>query len=418
VRQLFRGFEAELLRFAQQRDELVLVVAAGPAEYVALLKLVEGLDERCPGDLVWSFPVPFESPPQYARDVVALHQARIDGARASWDEGLPPLPEPPAQLHHEQASPVERVRAALVHARALMFARSDSQLLVGLLPDHAHDAEAYARFVRELLSHDVWQPWCHHMRFIVRDDVAAPALGRVLGSLPRARAFAPDLGPAAIAQSLEDEANDPSEPLPARMQSVLLLAGLDTAHGRIDDAFAKYELLLKYHRGLGNGPMVALCLNGLGEVFARAGSFEHAREFFARALRPAIATKTVPVFVNATLNLANLHREHARYAEAAEYYAAAVAIADAGANVALKLLALEQLGYCAYKRREHGAATAFWKQAIKLAQGIEALDQHLGLLLRLQAMFREVGMHDYADGIAPMIQKVEQQGGKRVPACR
>jgi tetratricopeptide (TPR) repeat protein len=146
------------------------------------------------------------------------------------------------------------------------------------------------------------------MRFVVREDPASPTLSASRQARVRARWYAPDLSDVALERALEAEVDDAAQPIEQRMQSLLILAGMDSAHRRSEQALEKYNLLANYHCELGNLPSLALALNGMGEACAIAERPVEAREHFERALTPALEAEDLPSLTNITFNLARLHQ--------------------------------------------------------------------------------------------------------------
>lgn len=406
MRKLSVAFREELATFVDQRRQLLLVVEAGPAEYVALLKTLESL-EASREDVFWTFPLPFTGESQFADAVVAHLCARLEvlRARPGYADAFP---DPPASAQSCALPGVTRVRDVLVHARSLIADLTDHAMVITLAPPEVTDPEAFARFVRELLAHDVQAPWCHHMRFIVRDGQDRGSFRSLFERAARVAFYRPDLSQPAIERALEDEANDDEAPLPERMQSLLLLAALDTAHHRPLQAVEKYRLLHRYHAALGDAGAAALCLNGLGEAYARAGHDVPAQSFFERALTKALAAKALPIVLSATVNLAHLHLRHARYAEGFEYWQALEQLAQALCNPALKLQALQHMGMCRQQSGDYDGALRHWRAAIVLAEGLQATQEHLACLRRVRAMFRDASMHAHVSEVDRLMVRVAE----------
>lgn len=417
MRQLLLEFEREIERFLDQRERILLVVDAGPAEHIALMTLVDGLEQRREHDVFWSIPANFESEVQFARDIVEFVHLRAQSLAVHWEqEESEPMPPFPASSELAALPPIACVQRVLTFARSLIRELEGRVMVVVFAPAVVGEARAFAAFVTELLRHEVRLPWCHHMRFVVRDVRGQAVLSALAQPLPRCTVTRPDLGPEALANALETEVNDPQLSLPMRMQSLLLLAALDTSHGRVEASIEKYQLLLRYHHGLGDKSMIALCLNGIGEACARAGDFASAKKYLEGALTPALESKAIPVVFNATFNLAHLHTQHRRYEEARAYHRALDALAGAASNVALRLYALENLGVCERHLGRVGEAVEYWKQAITLAEGIQAAQPQIACLEHLRAVFVDAQMEDRARGIDLIVARLRasEQAGRAV----
>lgn len=416
MRRLLERYEQRVDAFVDQSERAALIVAAGPGEQIALLKIVEGIDAKRP-DLVFVFPGDFENVAGYVESLIALHEARLTMLSAQAEaEGLPPFPGIPPEVRDPRVSPIDRARFLFMHQRSMIGELDGRVLVVALLPSRIADPAEWARFLAELVHHQLPLPWCHHMRFVVREDAARAVLHEHRASLPHLDFYRPDLGQAAVEKALEDSANDESLPLEERLQSLLILAGADTSYKRIPEAVEKYQLLARYHRAKGDKPMYALCLNGIGEACMRGGNLDLAKRYFEWALTPAIEAMAAQVMVNASLNLAYLHRTREQYVDAYAYYEAVSDLAKALRNPALKIQALEQGGFCMHKLGRHQRAWELWTEAVTLAAGIEAHDHELGCLERIRALYAELGMRDRQREVEDEMRRLEALGARRPAA--
>ncbi len=417
MRKLFDEMRERCEEFLAQRDDALLVASAGPAEYVALFATLDALEKGESPDFFWLFAEPFESAAAYADSVARAFRARWDALGAKLAEaGDPPLPALPAEAVQPDEDPVRRMRALIGCARGIVPDVEGSHVVWGLLPSEISDAHGWARFVVDLMRHELPVPWFHHARLVVREHRDEPVLHRVARTMPRARWYSPDLGPAAIEKALEDEAADGAAPLPRRMQALFVLAGLDLAQRRLEGAAEKYGLLARYYGATGEKPLCALSLNGLGEVAERGGRSDLARETYERALTPAVASQSLPALVNVTLNLANLHGAQGRFGDAFEHYVALSSLAKASCNAPLQIRCLEQMGYCRHRLGDAKGAFEHWTAGRTLAKGVEAEGELLGCLERLRGLFRELGMRKERGEVERDIAELERRGVKAWPA--
>ena len=383
MRKLFNELRAHVERFLEQRGDLTLIVPAGQREYVALCATLSGMDEGGSRHVFLIFGEAFETPSQYATALLSAYEVRH---RELVQTMKPPPGELPRVLYDDRNPAGARIRSLLGFARELLSGRPDLLLVVGLVPSAIADAAAFARFVDELLEHDVLAPWCRGMRFVVREDVDKPALSRERRERTRTRYYAPDLSDDRLVRALEEEANDASEPLPMRMQSLMISAGMDSSFRRTESALQKYELLANYYLGLGELPRLALALNGMGEACALAGQVDAARAHFERALTPALEAKDLPSLISITFNLARLHQGQSDWQKAGEYYDALSTLARASLNAALQVVCHEQHGAVLQGHGKNAEALQQWRAGVTLTHGMGMRDQQLGLLLRIREL--------------------------------
>jgi tetratricopeptide (TPR) repeat protein len=386
MRNLFDSITDRLKAFVGQRDHAALVVRCRDADGITVLKLLEGLDESSTSEMYWMYTGDFVETQSYVSEVVKDFAAKHEGVRLALEaQKKSPWPPIPPQVLDASVYPVQRLRELMIFSRSLL-PDPDGCTVWALFPLQIGDAAGYARLIYELLQHQYPFPWFHHMRVILREDNAPPVLSAALSDLPRVDYYAPDLSDQAMENALEAEAADTELPLTERVQATFLSAQRDYAFGRFDEALKKHEVVLRYHSGIGNEPMVALVLNSVGEIHQRAGRADQASRCFESALEPACAGQhpPVPVLCNVLLNLANLRLEQQRFQEAEVYYGATENLATVLRNPGVKIQSIDNLGYCQYMQGNVGEALENWQRGANIADQLEQRDLQKSLLARLR----------------------------------
>jgi tetratricopeptide (TPR) repeat protein len=417
MRKLFEGMRQRLEGFLAQREDLLLVIKAGPAEYLPVVSTLDGIEKGGSADAFWVFLDPFEHPAQYVKAIIASFQVRHQALVVALKEMGKVIPAAlPAGVVNERRPPVDRLRELLIFARSLIDDLESSRLVVGLLPSKINSPLVYAQLIMALATHEMPVPWCHHMRIIVTEDSSQALLTQHAATMPKTEFYAPDLGQAAVQTSLEDEAGDEASPLPQRMQALFLLAGMDLAYRRFPAATEKYSLLAEYHKVMGPPPLYALSLHGIGQVFDFTGNKPQAKNYYEQALVPALDSQSLPALLNITMSLANLHRSLENWQQAFDYYVALSACAKATVNPELQLRALEQMGFCRYKLRDFKGAWEHWNAGVTLARGVDSREHLLDCLERIHNLYKEGGMTAKRNEVEPEIAQLKRQGVKVYPA--
>jgi tetratricopeptide (TPR) repeat protein len=355
----------------------------------------------------------FQSAEAYVEEIVQTLVARVDALNRAISESNEPIERPldiPSAIRRP-GPPVARLKEAMAYTRALADA-PEHCVAWGLFPLRILDAAAHARFVQELMQHDWPMPWFHHLRIFVREDAGAPWVSTHLKAAPRTDFYALDFSPEKMERSLEDQAADAEEPLETRMQAYLMLAALDYGHQRYQRSIEKYTLLATYFTKTHNSPLLALCLNGIGEVFLRNRDFVSARKYFVSALTPAIAAKGsgIAVLINVGLNLGKLHLEKHEFAQAIEYYEGVSTLADATCNAGLKLQVKEAQGSCYLALLQHREAWEQWQQGLFLARSLGDDVYQERLLQRLISLYDALGMTDQLYRAREELRILQTQG--------
>ncbi len=391
MRKLLDGVRARLQAFLDQRDDVALVLRSPTDDTLPILKTFEALEATRPSELHWRVTDAFKDATSYAAAVVqgftTLHGA-LQLALAK--EGMTPWPPIPPAILADTTPPAERLRRLAAFSRELLPVPNGGNNVWVYYPLEVADPAGFAALMADVLQHDFPFPWCHHLRFIVREDPAAPALHARLGRAPRIEWYQPDLGMEAVSRSLAEEVADRTRPLEERLGNLLVLAGMDSALGRHDAALQKYEALLRHYAPAGNHPMAAVALNGMGECYQKQGDLEHAGEAFQAALIPASIGENPPyaVFLNVVMNLADLRLAQKRWAEGEGYYDAAQQLASVARNPASKLRALEFRGVCQQNQGKLAEAERTWLDGSGIAAQLEDVDgcrAHVGRLHQLYA---------------------------------
>jgi tetratricopeptide (TPR) repeat protein len=392
MRKLLQEIGDRLQAFINQRDNLALVLTSPATDSLPILKILEGLEEMNPSDFFWTFTDNFTDPTVYANTVVTGFANKHELIRLAMEkEGMIPWPALPTQVLAENTLPGERLRQLAAFPRELLPIPNAGSVIWVFYPLEIANHPAFATLMEEVLRHDFPFPWCHHLRFMIREDPADRALHRVLATSPRIQWYEPDLGTDAISRSMEAEIADTELPLEERLNTLMVMALTDCAHKRFPQALEKYELLLQYHAPMGNHPMAALALNGIGEVYEKIGDLDRANESYEAALIPASNgdSPPIPVLLNAVLNLANLRRTQKRWEDAEAYFDLAQQLATVNRDASLKIRSLENRGTCQREQGKLEEASKSWNDALVMAAQLQDVELCRSLLERLHGHYTE-----------------------------
>jgi tetratricopeptide (TPR) repeat protein len=396
MRRLLQQIGDHLHTFVNQRDDVAMILTSPSTDALPMLTLLEGLEANSASDMFWTFTDAFTDPQTYTDAVVMAFATKHEGVRLAMEkEGMKPWPPIPAPVLSADAPPPQRVRGLAAFSRELLPTPNGGNIVWTFYPLEIVDELGYAHLMRQVLRHEFPNPWCHHLRFIVRAEPANQALRTVLAGSPRLHWYQPDLGADAVQRSLEDEAADESLPLEERLANVLMLAGGDQANRRYAEALEKYELLLQYHAPMGNYVMAGVALNGMGEAYEKMGDLERASDSYQAALVPASHGEhpPIPVLLNVVLNLANLRYTQERWAEAEAYYDMAQQLATVARNAPVKIESLDFRGICQHRQSKVEEAEKSWYDGSVIAAQLEEIELCRRLVARLRQHYEETGQH-------------------------
>jgi tetratricopeptide (TPR) repeat protein len=209
------------------------------------------------------------------------------------------------------------------------------------------------------------------IRLIFRDEVDSEQFDPVLAKAQRVRLLKTDFGPAAMEASLKKEIADESLPDEQRMQSLLSLAVQDYAHNRIEDATARYNVLLGYYQKTNNHTMQAFIINAFGDIFHRSGDLEKARHWYECALLPAVESQSPVLLATVGRNLGDVSFKQERYQNAEQYYDGVEKLAAHMLDPEAKAEALEWRGLSQEKQKAYDRAIESWEAASLLCRNTD-----------------------------------------------
>lgn len=397
--ELFQQVEDELRRFIRQRENFALVLCGSAGDALPILKILEGLEETSASDLFWSCTENFEDPRGYASAIIKNFATRHGAVRLAMEkQQMAPWPSIPPEILSENEAPVRRLRGLAAFSRELLPVPNGGNNVWIFYPLEVTDDSAFATLIKELLAHEFPFPWCHHLRFIIREDPADRAIRRLIENSPRIQWYEPNLSMEAINRSLESEIADEDVPLAQRMALLPVMAGNDYARGRYAEALQKYELLLRYHAPMSNQTMAAFALNGMGEVYERTGDLARANQSFEAALIPASVGEhpPLPIFLNVLTNLGNLCVQQSRWQDGEAYYDMAQQISTAARDPSTKMKAIENRGICQKKQGKYDKAAQSWNDGAVIAAQLQDVGSCQTFLRHLEEHYRESGQSEKA----------------------
>jgi tetratricopeptide (TPR) repeat protein len=321
MRRLFDALQRSLEDFVEQRDDLMLVAACGDDDVALVLKVLQDMEQANPYDVFLFFSDDFVAPGPYVSVLVErlreYHRIACEGLAQEGKDPLPPLPD---HLADETRAPRDRLGDAMVYARSLTPSEGGHRLVWVLFPQHIADRPAYLDLLRAFVPRRGPRPWMAGLRLVCRDLPHPPRAFIDREPVPRVRFQAVDLGQDALAEAMAEDVEDESLPMDARMQSLLSLALLDAAFDRYQPAVEKYRVLLGHYQGTDDQAMQAFVMNGIGEMYRKAGQQEQARHWLECAVGAVAKADAPVVFYAIVRNLGELSHQEGRHGEAEQWF--------------------------------------------------------------------------------------------------
>src|SRR5258708_2790722 len=140
MRKVFDGITERLEGFFSQRDSVALVVQCQDMNTVAILKILEGIDEGSSSEVFWTYCGNFVNSREYVSEVVKDFIAKHEGVRLGMDAAkMSPWPAIPKSILEESRSAVQRLRELLVFTRSLLPQPAGCSVLSVFSPLHFKD---------------------------------------------------------------------------------------------------------------------------------------------------------------------------------------------------------------------------------------------------------------------------------------
>ena len=392
MRAKIKELQQALEMFVQQSRRSILVIRLEESELIFVMKLLQTMDQQDNANVYGLFPEAVtKSSSAYVTEVLASLGNQLDGVNtARTGDGKPPWPPMPAACE-PRAPASQRLRAAILHARSLVPNDPDNRLVFCLLPQQIAVPPSYLDALSSLIPAPASPPdlaWAG-IRLIIRDDGLRPVLIPELRRQknPHVLVYEPDLSPTALMDSMAQEVADPTLSEAERMQVLTQLATLDFAHGRLDEAAAKYGVLYDYYRRYKAPAMQALVLQGVGDILRKTGNLPLARDRYAQALTHALETQSLPLMLGLAYNVGDLNLELQNYAEADGHLDIARTIASKSLNPQLQADAMEKMGIARMGEKRIADAVVIWNEAAEVCRGCNHLDRLCSILERLSATY-------------------------------
>ncbi len=401
-----------LLSFVEQRRNGVLIVHCADNDTAILLKLLREIDEASSEDLFVLLGGNFDNSPAFVESAIKQFEQEYQlASQALVENGKPPLPKFPSELNDLNLLPPQRLRKMVAFGEQLL-PQEGSKLIWAIVPSNITDIPAYHELMLALAPPGVIEPWMRRGRLMLREQAVYqkdhPWLTMAKGRVEEVEF---DFGPEAVNAGMNEDANDQSLPLEARMQSLLMIALTDSAHGRFEPAAEKLDHLLAYYQQTSNPAMQATVMNSLGDLHSRQQDAEQAQYWYECALVEAEKGKNPIVSATVIKNLGILAHSKKEYAHAEHYFDCLDQIAAKMLDSETKAWALEWRGISQEKQGKMNQALESWENGAQLSRNTDqphALRSHLQ---RLQEAYSKVGPLNRAHEIENELKNIPLNDG-------
>jgi len=410
MRRLFERLRQEIEDFIEQRDDLLMLVACTADDAPIVLKTLRDIELATATDVFLLFSDTFISPASFVSVAVdRLKEEHRIACEALAEGGLDPLPPLPQAVFNASQPPADRLRETMLFARSLLPRKGGHRLVWAMFPQEIEDRQAYLDLVSSFVPWKGVRSWMQGLRIIFRDEADSRQLAPRFANAPRVRVAQVNLGPDAMAASIEEDVHDEELPIEQRMQSLFTVACLDYAHHRVNDAITKFNILLGYYQHTGNSMMQALVMNGMGDVFHRSANLDKAQYWYECAVTPAVDAQVPVVLATITRNLGDVAYKLSQYAEAEQYFDGLDKLAAYMLDPENKARALEWRGLSQEKQEAYMRAMKSWEDAAMLSRNIGLPTFLKTNLEHLRRVYPQLHMHDKLAAAEAELTQLESQ---------
>lgn len=393
MRQIFEQLMRSLRYFIRQRDDLLLLVACNDSDVALVLKALRDLDRMSSGDLFLLFAEDFEAPDSFVTAMagrIEEERTLINDATGPDVEKLPPLPP---EMTGDRAA-AQRLEAGMVYAQSLVQPREGQHFVWGMGPSKIADPKSYLELLANLAPQPDIQPWMRGARIIARVP-----LDFQLDKSPFAKCMRVAVEPFVIPhdvheQGLLADAADPKLPMAERMQAEVQLGYLDYAHGRLEEASARFNKSLAYFQWVKLPVMEGLIISGMGDIERRKENWKQAEHWYSCATVPAAEAGSPILLANIVQNLALVAYHENRFGDAEERYGELATLKKGMLDEVGLAEALEWQGICGEKQEAYDRAVEAWEEGALVCKAFEMKDRLAPLLVHVRRGYEKLKLKD------------------------
>lgn len=388
----------ELVGFISHADERVMLIEAEDGEAPLLLKsfgIVEESDQV--PEIFFSFGEPFLRPVDYVQELVTRQSDQIrDYNSEAPSRDMPQLDPLPAPALDRRADPTDRLRGLLAHMRRIV--EPERGIVWILYPiDEVADEDGFVEFlgpvVRDILSGEP-----PATKLIIRDTPSNRfrEIFDAPDDEPAIRLYRPEVDFKSVMKKVEERAADPSAPIDERMQGTMLLAGVDVAEKRYDDALEKNRTVLNFYRQRKQPENESIVRNNIGDIYYLQGDFPTAQKNYEAAITISTEQKSQPLVLYQCMNLGNSLFMQNKFDEALIYYNSAEKLAAANKLIIQRISAIERVGDSKKAGGDVEEAIEIWESGAEICRKEPYKVGLKHLLERLTETYREIGEDEKA----------------------
>lgn len=384
VKEIFQNFIGD-------EEQSVMLIEDTLEEAPLLLKTYNILeeDEESP-DIYLSFGDDFQDTRHYVEAVIERQREQLEQVNAELEKlDRPTLELFPENVLERNSASQNRLKELFRHIRKISEPERRVIWLFYPLKDVARE-EVYADLF-EYIARAVAADETGNTKLIVRDTPSRLLKERLECAPNNVKVFCyrPELDFQSVLKKTEELAKDKNAPAEERIQSVMLMAGVDVAEKRFDDALVKNERVLSHYRKTKQKQNESVVQNNIGDIHYIQGQYPEAQLNYEKAVTIAVEEKSQPLVLYQSINLGNSLFMQEKYDEAFVYYDSAEKLAEVNKILIQQIQALERIGDTKRAQSELDEAIEIYNKAADLCRENKYKLGLMSVLERLAAAYEE-----------------------------
>jgi tetratricopeptide (TPR) repeat protein len=380
--------------FIDDEEKSVMIVEAKADESMLLLKTLDMLEEdEMSSDVFLIHPDGFTDSRSYVTSLFDSQELQIESVNeelAERDEPL--LEELPEELSKRTILNHDRLTGIVSHIRKIVDA--DRKVIWVFFPlEETDNGDAFINLLW-LLIKQIIEEKIDQTKIIIRDVPTSKLRDKLLFFDKKVSFYQPKLDLESIFEKIEQQSKNPNAPPDERAQNLMLMAGVDVAEKRFEDALKKNKTVLKYFEKSNQKQKQSVAHNNIGDIHYMQGDFPQAQKSYENAVSIAIDEKSQPLIIYQSINAGNSLFMQQEYDEALIYYQSAGKLAEINQVVMQHVQALDRAGDTKKAQGENDKAVENWEKAVVVCRENSYKIGMIGILEKLDVAYGDSGESD------------------------
>lgn len=372
--------------FIDHEERSVMLIEAKTEEAPLLLKTFGMVEEaETSPDVFLSFGDEFQDTRRYVELIIERQREQIELVNLELEKlNQPLLAELPAELLERNKPSQLRLLELFAHTRQTVDA--DRQIIWIFYP--LVDVEKEDFFLN--LFFDITQKIINgelaNTKIILRDtpsNILRQTLITDEEEHPKIFLYRPELDFKSVLGKMEAQAKNKNLPPEERVQSVMLMAGVDVAEKRYEQALSKNSQVLKHYQTTKQKQNESVVHNNIGDIYYLQGDFPEAQKNYEKAINIAVEEKSQPLVLYQSINLGNSLFMQKNYDEAFIYYDSAEKLAEANKILVQRVQAKERMGDTKRAKEELDEAVEIYEKTAEICRENKYKLGLQGILIKL-----------------------------------